>query len=336
VLEKQVQSLVLKAKVDNRVLFRIAEELVRKFVGQKKVKEKLSPYPQDQEEVPQVQVEVQAPIDDADLSVLRQAADGNDLEELVRMLSLLNVERTICDLNCDIHDDLCERMYGCFKARLHELAVIEEWNGNEGLVFRTLVRAVDRIGLYDRLMDEQKAFYVDCGIPLWCYFPDPSDPEREGLDEQFPDVVNVYSHINKSSLNKLERAIDDEDIKEVVNLISVFYYNGVNCLLPERLHEKIYIFLRRKLHILAEEEWLQNEYCVFMTLVRAVDRIGLYNRLMDEQKAFYVERNIKTCFFRIQNLFDYFDDFVSAGDNASSSDMPPPILPPIFESDNDC
>jgi hypothetical protein len=299
------------------------------------VKEKLPPYPQDQEEVPQVQVEVQAPIDDADLRALRQAADGNDVGELVRVLSRLCVEGTICDIERDIYDDLCERIYDCLKARLRELAIIEKWNGNEGRVFRTLVRAVarTRIGLYERLMDEQRVFYIACSVPRWYYF---SDPERNGLGEQFPDVVKVYSRIDNISLNKLKRAIDGEDIKEVVRLISVFYYNGVNGLFPKRLLRKLYYFLKGKLHALAASDWSQNEYCVFMTLLRAIDRIELYEKLMDEEKAFYVERNISSRFFRIQNLIDGFDDIVSAGDNVSSSDMPPPILPSIFESDDDC
>jgi hypothetical protein len=52
--------------------------------------------------------------------------------------------------------------------------------------------------------------------------------------------------------------------------------------------------------------------------MRAVDRIGMYNRLMDEEKEFYVRKGIPTRFFKKSNLDYGFDDATEEDADAGS------------------
>ncbi|MDR0956652.1 MAG: hypothetical protein LBL77_02165 [Endomicrobium sp.] len=90
--------------------------------------------------------------------------------------ALLEIGTAICDNNypilirattnyyrmhsiVSIPEELRYKIYNCLKGRLHALAELDEWKNNEKEVFRTMLRAVKRLGLYDKLMTEQRDFY---------------------------------------------------------------------------------------------------------------------------------------------------------------------------------
>jgi hypothetical protein len=101
-----------------------------------------------------------------------------------------------------------------------------------------------------------------------------------------------------------------------VDIISFLHSRELCVLLSVDLQGKVYEYLKGKLHALAEADWSSNEWRIFITLVRAVKRIGLYDQLMDEQKAFYVENGVRTCEFKLKKLTDDFDDVTKIGQRA--------------------
>jgi hypothetical protein len=281
--------------------------------------DRLDVVPQDQEEAQQgqqdqVQVEVlqdqeeaRYAIGDADLDALRQAVDGKGMKVIVETITRLYGE----NLAGSIPEELREGVYGCLKSRLRELAAPDkDWHYNEPFIFLTLVRAVARIGLYERLMAEDKEFYLGGNVASG-YF------EYEIIDKGFDDVVELQLLPNSFFLFSLLRAVANNGIGEIVWRISLLYSDRFLYRLSGHLRECIYDCLKKRLLILAGTPWPNEENekdrynakgVAFATLVRAVNRIGLYERLMAEDKEFYDEKGVKFHFFKLKNLTDRFRD----------------------------
>jgi hypothetical protein len=66
----------------------------------------------------------------------------------------------------------------------------------------------------------------------------------------------------------------------------------------------IYNYLKGRLNQLICHEWKSNEADVFITIVRMINRIGLYDRLMDEEGQIFINEQVVTRIFRRQNLPD--------------------------------
>jgi hypothetical protein len=260
--------------------------------------------PQNQPAQVGAQAEVRLAIDDAVLNALRQAVEHTDIGEIVRTITQLYNEGLAGDLPGDLRDGV----YNCLKGRLRELLNIDVWRYNELPVFRTLVRAVGRIGLYDELMIEEKALYATRVHPF--------EFDDAVITAWFDDEVEVFS-VPSRFLDALSRAVEHTDIGEIVRTITQMYREGLSNRLPESLSGGVYRCLANKLHALVEiKRWVRDEHCVFMTLVRAVNRIGYYNILMEDEREFYVSKSIPTSYYGLENLIDDFDDMTEVGTNS--------------------
>jgi hypothetical protein len=109
-------------------------------------------------------------IDNATCQALDIAVNGNDLMTVIFTISQLHGKK----LTGNISKELRERVYNYLRGRLREMVQEDEKVcSTKSLAFYSLVGAICKIGLHDRLISEEKMFYAASRIPESWYMPMP-------------------------------------------------------------------------------------------------------------------------------------------------------------------
>jgi hypothetical protein len=226
------------------------------------------------------------------LEELNNALKSTDLNAMVDHIT--NIFKShLCHL---IPSDTAETVYNYLKERLHELAELEKWKTKESEIFMTIMRAVNRLGLHNRLMAEQQQFYKDHQIPERYFILD-------NLTDNFKDVTQIITYetcqalINRGNLSEIIGFITDLHEKNLIYYIIPLDRSKISDYLKERLHE----LARRK-------PWNSNKVAIFKTITRAIKRLRMPKDLTTISKTFRKDRRVYPDLFNEQNLTDDFAD----------------------------
>jgi stalled ribosome rescue protein Dom34 len=88
----------------------------------------------------------------------------------------------------------------------------------------------------------------------------------------------------------------------VVRKITKLHSKNLVGEMPKELREKVYDYLKRNLHemVQLDNNFYINLYNICTTLMRAIYKIGLYDRLLSEKRTFYSTRIPEDWYMSIQ------------------------------------
>jgi hypothetical protein len=166
--------------------------------------------------------------------------------------------------------------------------------------FKLGVKAINALGRLEKVRGQVVRECARRGLNLDAVLAERSNPPTQPAREEAQ---------QRDDWQILNKAMHDKDLTTVVGTITRLHSENLTRTIPNGLREEIYNYLKGRLCELARQKlWPRNEGNIFTTIVRAIYRIGLYERLMSEQQQMYINNSVPTARFMKDSITGMFAD----------------------------